>query len=398
MRYHQLNTHQKNSLPEVEPATVAQILDAYARRNLDTLLGVLGQRPNEFARQLNRICRAFPGDIERITAAFGDAGRALPVATLVRLHNQYANAARGVGENIALNNSRMAQLIQAPAITRQHAAELLLAVEMCLSGRMRGMSVSMPAEDLHQPMEAEPTAPSCNPALDGAINPFTPGMWEPFPLCGLYGAAPILCASGVRQVPDGYELEVLLLDNDYNHVATVAREGTSTCFTSFWDEEGEDSDNDVRSGTALGYHIEEYAELDIHRAMVHEVRYVVVSARVGEQFPNLFAGDEATDRVQNPHFDSRVAPDIRALTFTPSGGIRPVAHRGNFHVLNTPSRTVCAVVDLYKQRINTCAVTITSDANELATLTAIMSALGGYLPMSVREYLNLAGAKVQVTH
>ena len=88
---------QTNTPPEAETATVEQILEAYNKGNLDTLLNVLARRPREFAQQLNRICRAFPAEVERVAVALQQVGDQLPVETLVRLHNQYANAARGVG-------------------------------------------------------------------------------------------------------------------------------------------------------------------------------------------------------------------------------------------------------------------------------------------------------------
>ena len=86
---------------------------------------------------------------------------------------------------------------------------------------------------------------------------------------------------------------------------------------------------------------------------------------------------------------------MRSLTITPEATIRPVDHRGNFHVLDTPGRTVCAVLDLYKQRISTPAVGIPKGAEEDTTLTAIMGALNGYLPMTVREFMRLSGAAVR---
>ena len=90
------------SKPDIGPATVEQILNAYAQGNLDTLLNVLTQRPHDFAQQLNRICRAFPSEIERIAVTLQEVGENLPQGTLVRLYNQYSNAARGVGgENLS---------------------------------------------------------------------------------------------------------------------------------------------------------------------------------------------------------------------------------------------------------------------------------------------------------
>ena len=44
------------TVEQLEPATVAQLLNAYRQQNLGTLLSVLTQRPAEFARQLGRLC------------------------------------------------------------------------------------------------------------------------------------------------------------------------------------------------------------------------------------------------------------------------------------------------------------------------------------------------------
>ena len=392
---------QTNTPPEADTATVEQILEAYNKGNLDTLLNVLARRPRELAQQLNRICRAFPAEVERVATVLQQVGDQLPAETLVRLHNQYANAARGVGERLSMDNLRMVHLIQTPVITRSHAARLLLAIEMCLVGRMEGFSVEMPPQDYYRPMEAEPAPTSCNPALDGAINPFTPALWEPFRLGGSDEAV-ALSATGVREVPDGYELSVLLLDDDYARVKTIERGVEDTCFSCFWDEEGVDSENDIRCGLTLGYRIEEYAEVNVHRAMALGVRYVVVTARVGERFPQLGSADNPGKAPQGspvhpdtPRFTSQVAPDIRSLMITPEATIRPVDHRGNFHVLDAPGRTVCAVLDLYKQRISTPAVGIPEGADEDTTLTAIMGVLNEYLPMTVREFMRLSGAAVR---
>ena len=163
-----------------------------------------------------------------------------------------------------------------------------------------------------------------------------------------------------------------------------------------------DSENDIRCGLTLGYRIEEYAEVNVHRAMTLGVRYVVVTARVGERFPQLGSADNPGKAPQGspvhpdtPRFTSQVAPDIRSLMITPEATIRPVDHRGNFHVLDAPGRTVCAVLDLYKQRISTPAVGIPEGADEDTTLTAIMGVLNGYLPMTVREFMRLSGAAVR---
>ena len=73
---------------QLEPATVAQLLDAYRKQNLGTLLGVLTRRPGEFARQLGRLSRLFPQHVAAIAEAFASVGRTLPLDELVRLHNR----------------------------------------------------------------------------------------------------------------------------------------------------------------------------------------------------------------------------------------------------------------------------------------------------------------------
>ena len=70
---------QTNTPPEAETATVEQILEAYNKGNLDTLLNVLARRPRELAQQLNRICRAFPAEVERVAVVLQQVGYQLPV-------------------------------------------------------------------------------------------------------------------------------------------------------------------------------------------------------------------------------------------------------------------------------------------------------------------------------
>ena len=124
---------------QLEPATVAQLLDAYRQQNLGTLLGVLTRRPGEFARQLGRLSRLFPQHVAAIAEAFASVGRTLPLDELVRLHNRYSNAARGVGEKLSLDNSRVLHLIQAPALNREGAGHLLMAIELCMAGRLHAL-------------------------------------------------------------------------------------------------------------------------------------------------------------------------------------------------------------------------------------------------------------------
>ena len=86
-----------------------------------------------------------------------------------------------------------------------------MAVELCLAGRMRGLTIAMPSTEAFTPADQAPSLGSCNPALDGALNAFEPAGWEPFSLDG----SEVLLATGVRDVPDGYELSLWLLDDDY---------------------------------------------------------------------------------------------------------------------------------------------------------------------------------------
>lgn len=270
---------------QLEPATVAQLLDAYRKQNLGTLLGVLTRRPGEFARQLGRLSRLFPQHVAAIAEAFASVGRTLPLDELVRLHNRYSNAARGVGEKLSLDNSRMLHLIQAPALSREGAGHLLMAIELCMAGRLHGLTVSMPSTEAFAPAEQSPSLGSCNPALNGALNAFEPIGWEPFSLNG----SQILLATGVRDIPDGYELSLWLLDDDYRCRARVERGAPRVCVASFHDEEvitrTVEETGSGEAGLVENYRVEEYAELDFLNAMDRQVRYVAVTAKTGEPLP-----------------------------------------------------------------------------------------------------------------
>jgi len=190
----------RGTAEQLEPATVAQLLNAYRQQNLGTLLGVLTQRPAEFARQLGRLCRVFPEHVHAIAQAFGAVGRALPIDELVRLHNRYSNAARGVGEHLSLDNSGVAHLVQSPALSREGAGHLLMAVELCLAGRMRGLTIAMPSTEAFTPADQAPSLGSCNPALDGAPNAFggeANTHVTPVSL-GLPGSLPVVNAQAVE--------------------------------------------------------------------------------------------------------------------------------------------------------------------------------------------------------
>ena len=381
---------------QLEPATVAQLLDAYRKQNLGTLLGVLTRRPGEFARQLGRLSRLFPQHVAAIAEAFASVGRTLPLDELVRLHNRYSNAARGVGEKLSLDNSRMLHLIQAPALSREGAGHLLMAIELCMAGRLHGLTVSMPSTEAFAPAEQSPSLGSCNPALNGALNAFEPIGWEPFSLNGSH----ILLASGVRDIPDGYELSLWLLDDDYRCRARVERGAPRVCVASFHDEEMTSRTVDA-SGISENYRIEEFAELDFLNAMDRQVRYVAVTAKTGEPLPTSLDVPEpwGMDSL-SPFVDGRfILPDVRAAEVTSTGGLRTRTHSGMLPVVRAPGRTVCAVIDLYKQRINTPGVGIPaglSVEDEERTMQLILSALNGYLPLTNRALMSLAGATVEV--
>jgi len=278
------------TVEQLEPATVAQLLNAYRQQNLGTLLGVLTQRPAEFARQLGRLCRVFPEHVHAIAQAFGAVGRALPLDELVRLHNRYSNAARGVGEHLSLDNSGVAHLVQSPALSREGAGHLLMAVELCLAGRMRGLTIAMPSTEAFTPADQAPSLGSCNPALDGALNAFEPAGWEPFSLDG----SEVLLATGVRDVPDGYELSLWLLDDDYQCRARIERGAPQVCVASFYDEEvitrTVEETGAGEAGLVENYRVEEYAELDFLNAMDRQGRQAgvtppVVQASRGRTWP-----------------------------------------------------------------------------------------------------------------
>lgn len=386
---------------QLEPATVAQLLDAYRKQNLGTLLGVLTRRPGEFARQLGRLSRLFPQHVAAIAEAFASVGRTLPLDELVRLHNRYSNAARGVGEKLSLNNSRMLHLIQAPALSREGAGHLLMAIELCMAGRLHGLTVSMPSTEAFAPAEQSPSLGSCNPALNGALNAFEPTGWEPFSLNG----SEVLLASGVRDIPDGYELSLWLLDDDYRCRARVERGAPRVCVASFHDEEvitrTVEETGSGEAGLVENYRVEEYAELDFLNAMDRQVRYVAVTAKTGEPLPTSLDVPEpwGMDSL-SPFVDGRfILPDVRAAEVTSTGGLRTRTHSGMLPVVRAPGRTVCAVIDLYKQRINTPGVGIPaglSAEEEERTMQLILSALNGYLPLTNRALMNLAGATVEI--
>ena len=398
----------RGTVEQLEPATVAQLLNAYRQQNLGTLLSVLTQRPAEFARQLGRLCRVFPEHVHAIAQAFGAVGRALPIDELVRLHNRYSNAARGVGEHLSLDNSGVAHMVQSPALSREGAGHLLMAIELCLAGRMRGLTIAMPATEAFTPAEQAPSLGSCNPALDGALNAFEPAGWEPFPLDG----SEVLLATGVRDVPDGYELSLWLLDDDYQCRARIERGAPQVCVASFYDEEvitrTVEETGSGEAGLVENYRVEEYAELDFLNAMDRQVRYVAVTAAVGEPLLSL-EKNQAPNSLPDPaafiaeaagasRFARSLRPDIRTAAVV-GKGLRTVNHRGMLPVLGVPNRTVCAVIDLYKQRICVPGVGIPrglSVEDEERTMQLILSALNGYLPLTNRALMSLAGATVEV--
>lgn len=399
----------RGTVEQLEPATVAQLLDAYRQQNLGTLLGVLTQRPAEFARQLGRLCRVFPEHVHAIAQAFGTVGRALPIDELVRLHNRYSNAARGVGEHLSLDNSGVAHLVQSPALSREGAGHLLMAIELCLAGRMRGLTIAMPFTEAFTPAEQAPSLGSCNPALDGALNAFEPAGWEPFSLDG----SEVLLATGVRDVPDGYELSLWLLDDDYQCRARIERGAPQVCVASFYDEEvitrTVEETGAGEAGLVENYRVEEYAELDFLNAMDRQVRYVAVTAAVGEPLLSVLNEKSAVpNSIPDPaafangagasRFAGSACPDIRTAAVV-GKGLRTINHRGMLPVLGVPNRTVCAVIDLYKQRICVPGVGIPrglSVEDEERTMQLILSALNGYLPLTNRALMSLAGATVEV--
>ena len=386
---------------QLEPATVAQLLDAYRQQNLGTLLGVLTRRPGEFARQLGRLSRLFPQHVAAIAEAFASVGRTLPLDELVRLHNRYSNAARGVGEKLSLDNSRMLHLIQAPALSREGAGHLLMAIELCMAGRLHGLTVSVPSTEAFAPAEQSPSLGSCNPALDGALNAFEPAGWEPFSLNG----SEVLLASGVRDIPDGYELSLWLLDDDYRCRARVERGAPRVCVASFYDEEvitrTVEETGSGEAGLVENYRVEEYAEVDFLNAMDRQVRYVAVTAKTGEPLPTSLDVPEpwGMDSL-SPFVDGRfILPDVRAAEVTSTGGLRTHTHSGMLPVVRAPGRTVCAVIDLFKQRICVPGVGIPaglSVEDEERTMQLLLSALNGYLPLTNRALMTLTGATVEI--
>ena len=101
----------------------------------------------------------------------------------------------------------------------------------------------------------------------------------------------------------------------------------------------------------------------------------------------------------SPFVDGRfILPDVRSggHLHRRSADPHPQRHASG---CTRPGRTVCAVIDLYKQRINTPGVGIPaglSVEDEERTMQLILSALNGYLPLTNRALMSLAGATVEV--
>ena len=155
--------------------------------------------------------------------------------------------------------------------------------------------------------------------------------------------------------------------------------------------------------------MEEYAELDFLNAMDRQVRYVAVTAAVGEPLLSVLNEKSAVpNSIPDPaafangagasRFEGNALPDIRSAAVV-GKGLRTVNHRGMLPVLGVPNRTVCAVIDLYKQRICVPGVGIPrglSVEDEERTMQLILSALNGYLPLTNRSLMSLTGATVEV--
>ena len=209
----------------------------------------------------------------------------------------------------------------------------------------------------------------------------------------------------MRDIPDGYELSLWLLDDDYRCRARVERGAPRVCVASFHDEEvitrTVEETGSGEAGLVENYRVEEYAELDFLNAMDRQGRYVAVTAKTGEPLPTSLDVPEpwGMDSL-SPFVDGRfILPDVRAAEVTSTGGLRTRTHSGMLPVVRAPGRTVCAVIDLYKQRINTPGVGIPaglSVEDEERTMQLIVSALNGYLPLTNRALMNLAGATVEV--
>ena len=169
---------------------------------------------------------------------------------------------------------------------------------------------------------------------------------------------------------------------------------------SFYDEELTSRTVDA-SGVTENYRIEEFAELDYLNAMDRQVRYVAVTAKTGEPLPTSLDVPEPSGAASlSPFVGGRfVLPDVRTAEVTSAGGLRTLTHSGMLPVLRAPGRTVCAVIDLYKHRINTPGVGIPaglSVEDEERTMQLILSTLNGYLPLTNRALMSLAGATVEV--
>ena len=143
--------------------------------------------------------------------------------------------------------------------------------------------------------------------------------------------------------------------------------------------------------------------------MDRQVRYVAVTAAVGEPLLSVLNEKSAVpNSIPDPaafangagasRFEGSACPDIRTAAVV-GKGLRTINHRGMLPVLGVPNRTVCAVIDLYKQRICVPGVGIPRGLgveDEERTMQLILSALNGYLPLTNRALMSLAGATVEV--
>ena len=121
--------------------------------------------------------------------------------------------------------------------------------------------------------------------------------------------------------------------------------------------------------------------------MDRQVRYVAVTAAVGEPLLSVLNEKSAVpNSIPDPaafangagasRFARSARPDIRTAAVV-GKGLRTVNHRGMLPVLGVPNRTVCAVIDLYKQRICVPGVGIPrglSVEDEERTMQLILSA------------------------
>ena len=363
---------------DLDHQTFMSIVDAYRTRNINALLSALSKRPMLFARQLARVIRAFPEQVELTAGSFAVAGRSLPAPVLVHLHNQFANAQRGVGVHLTLDHQRHVQALAAPLVTVEQASLVLWAIECCLSGRLRGQKFCFAVADYSRVMPVEDISAQCNPSFDGAVNLYSAPLWEDFPL----GEGELLWASGVRKHFGGYGLALHFYDGQLRRVGGADRYSPTTEHSCFWD------------GAHRPGELREHAEVQLRAAVEAGIRYVLLSAEVELPIPGVTACEHHSVHSAAGDVPERMQPYFRALRGHATKGVE-LTHQGDkYRLVPGAARTACALLDLYTQRVCTLEAGLGVGPEHDAHLRGLVAQNVEYKPMTVRQYLDITGASV----